>query len=710
MEPLLLCLLAGTFALICRAGGGGEFSPLSLPEEIVGRELDLDGFPAGETDLSDVPWKVHGEDGRPRCLEVTPGKTAAPIPAGLKATALQFLHALRPGPALHGWRRLVRHSVETGARRPDYPTVLRYSVRYADGCELTVPVRWGEGIEGQVRRTFEPVSRFIADLACARVAWKGPLDQQADQRPVVYAMAWPNPYPEKEIASIAVASAEGADEPGDALVFGITADHRERTGRVFYVAPWGDDGAPGTFDQPWGSLNKAARALGAGDTAYVRGGTYPVREVISPHNSGGEGAWITYAGFPGETAVLQCDGIHYPGSKNSVVIDNGRKITVVASRSGAFHILDRSYIRVRNLHFHDTAYEGIALDGLPWWNRELPEGFQGSHHIDILYNTTCRSVTTGIGVWGAGGAPVRHVRIIGNRVLNAFDPALILSTVDEGFQARERRALRRGTPVGEENLDVVYTWGFEVAHNEVSWGGKEGIDCKESVRGGDVHHNYCHDMFVLRDFPGGKVGIYIDSWYDDLCRIDVHHNVCERNGHGICLMNEGGSPIYDVKIRCNLCRDNYWWGICLRCNVESEEWVRDVEVARNTIYRNGFHTGNRSGLGGIALTSSTRRYENLLIRDNICVGNRDFPVAYHREADLYGRNVRMEHNLCWPLELRCRPGQAFLPTFGALPVLEEPAFIDPETYNFHLRPDGGGDDPQGIQHDLGAFPFDESQE
>jgi hypothetical protein len=80
----------------------------------------------------------------------------------------------------------------------------------------------------------------------------------------------------------------------------------------------------------------------------------------------------------------------------------------------------------------------------------------------------------------------------------------------------------------------------------------------------------------------------------------------------------------------------------------------------------------------------------------------------------------MEYNLCWPLDLRCRRGQTFLPTFGALPVLDEPGFVDPEAYNFRLSPDSPAidaghpdpeyNDPDGTRNDLGAFPFDRSEE
>ena len=42
---------------------------------------------------------------------------------------------------------------------------------------------------------------------------------------------------------------------------------------TYYVAPDGDDGSPGTFDQPWKTVYTAVRKLQAEDTLYFRGGT-----------------------------------------------------------------------------------------------------------------------------------------------------------------------------------------------------------------------------------------------------------------------------------------------------------------------------------------------------------------------------------------------------------------------------------------------------
>jgi hypothetical protein len=44
--------------------------------------------------------------------------------------------------------------------------------------------------------------------------------------------------------------------------------------RTFHVAPWGDDGGPGSEARPWRTLRHAAATLVAGDTALVEDGVY----------------------------------------------------------------------------------------------------------------------------------------------------------------------------------------------------------------------------------------------------------------------------------------------------------------------------------------------------------------------------------------------------------------------------------------------------
>ena len=52
---------------------------------------------------------------------------------------------------------------------------------------------------------------------------------------------------------------------------------------VYYVATDGNDGNPGTEALPWQTIQKAAKTMVAGDTVYIRSGTY--NERVIPENS-----------------------------------------------------------------------------------------------------------------------------------------------------------------------------------------------------------------------------------------------------------------------------------------------------------------------------------------------------------------------------------------------------------------------------------------
>ena len=70
----------------------------------------------------------------------------------------------------------------------------------------------------------------------------------------------------------------------------------------YFVAPGGDDAAPGTRDQPWRTPHHAIEAVKPGDTILLRAGEYNLSEplVITPERSG-----LTFAAAPGETVTLR---------------------------------------------------------------------------------------------------------------------------------------------------------------------------------------------------------------------------------------------------------------------------------------------------------------------------------------------------------------------------------------------------------------------
>ena len=80
----------------------------------------------------------------------------------------------------------------------------------------------------------------------------------------------------------------------------------------YFVAPWGDDDDPGTFEQPWLTWQYAFAQPSPGDTVYFRGGVYPATagwEGIRTINSGTAGNNIFYSAYLGEEPILDCNDV-----------------------------------------------------------------------------------------------------------------------------------------------------------------------------------------------------------------------------------------------------------------------------------------------------------------------------------------------------------------------------------------------------------------
>ena len=70
----------------------------------------------------------------------------------------------------------------------------------------------------------------------------------------------------------------------------------------YYVAPGGSNTNAGTLAQPFLTIQKAASVMAAGDTCYIRAGTY--RETVSPANSGTAASHITFRAYGSETVTV----------------------------------------------------------------------------------------------------------------------------------------------------------------------------------------------------------------------------------------------------------------------------------------------------------------------------------------------------------------------------------------------------------------------
>jgi hypothetical protein len=91
-----------------------------------------------------------------------------------------------------------------------------------------------------------------------------------------------------------------------------------------YVAPNGDDANPGTEAQPFARVPRAQADAAPGDTVFIRGGTYVLREdeavsrgglyvcLARLDKSGRPGARINYRAYPGEHPVFDLSAVKPP--------------------------------------------------------------------------------------------------------------------------------------------------------------------------------------------------------------------------------------------------------------------------------------------------------------------------------------------------------------------------------------------------------------
>jgi hypothetical protein len=152
-----------------------------------------------------------------------------------------------------------------------------------------------------------------------------------------------------------------------------------KTGNFWFISPNGSDAdGDGTKENPWFSINKAQAAAAAGDTVYIRGGTYYIGNDIGGSftnsymtafvmNKSGEKksdggiSRINYFGYPGERPVFDMSGF----DRNTGATSSG----AASGRFAAFMITG-SYLHFKN-------FEVIGL-------RQTYTGSENTQSINIF--------------------------------------------------------------------------------------------------------------------------------------------------------------------------------------------------------------------------------------------------------------------------------------------------------------------------------------
>jgi parallel beta-helix repeat protein len=135
-----------------------------------------------------------------------------------------------------------------------------------------------------------------------------------------------------------------------------------RAGQIF-VSPAGDDDAAGTLAAPLKTPQAAFSKMAAGDTVYLKGGTYALGAQVKPSKAGTEAARCKLWAYNGEKPVFDFTGLDDRGIYISKDYWHLRGIEVKNAGSNGICLSAGGNSIVEGCIAHDNGLEGIKLTG-----------------------------------------------------------------------------------------------------------------------------------------------------------------------------------------------------------------------------------------------------------------------------------------------------------------------------------------------------------
>jgi len=135
---------------------------------------------------------------------------------------------------------------------------------------------------------------------------------------------------------------------------------------TYYVATTGSDSNPGTtIDYPFLTIPKAVTMVVAGDTIYVRGGTYTYTTTISLSASGTSGAKYYLFAYNNEKPILDFSGMADDDNNRGIILTGSywyiKGLNIYKAGDNGM-IIQGNYNRIELCTFYENRDSGLQLD------------------------------------------------------------------------------------------------------------------------------------------------------------------------------------------------------------------------------------------------------------------------------------------------------------------------------------------------------------
>lgn len=379
----------------------------------------------------------------------------------------------------------------------------------------------------------------------------------------------------------------------------------EIVANALYVSPTGSDSNTGTASAPFKTVQKALDTVKAGQTIYLREGTYTALNTFK--SSGTEGNYITLRNYPGEKPYL----------------------TMTAGSSGAILRLDgNDYIKIEGLEIgglSSAIAQGILLDG-------------NENHVIIRNNDIHNFVTTKPGENENGEANAILCYGEGKTEEDSINNICI-----------ENNLVHNNTTGWCESVSVTGNTKYvNIINNTVYDNTNIGIDfygnagyCsipaldqpRYCVAAGNVIYGSICDYAEC-------AGLYVDGARD----IVLENNISHDNMYGIEIGSEelqADYPVKNIIARNNLVYNNSAGGIRVGGYDRNKTgYVTDTKIYNNTVVNNGEGEGGWNGELCFVKCDGVDVRNNIVYKDN-----KNYPMIGGDLAKEYVKNVTFSNNV-----------------------------------------------------------------